>query len=55
MTHAELFSIDQGELTYRYTTEENGLVSLLDQRLPELCNQAHLGGKRRGLVSRAMP
>ncbi len=27
------------KLAYRYTTEENGL---LDQRLPELCNQAHL-------------
>ena len=32
------------KLAYHYTTEENGLVlrPLLDQRLPELCNQAHL-------------
>ena len=32
------------KLTYRYTTEENGLVAapLLDQRLPELRHQAHL-------------
>jgi hypothetical protein len=40
----DIYVCPAGEkLAYHYTTEENSLVfaPLLDQRLPELCNQAH--------------
>jgi len=41
----DIYVCPAGEkLAYHYTTEENslGVAPLLDQRLPELCNQAHL-------------
>ena len=52
----DVYRCPAGEkLAYHYTNEENGLVSapLLDQRLPELCDQAALAPPARSDGSRA--